>query len=127
MNHMSHHSPLLSKDEEQMVKDYIVLSILLTVLDHEIERLPNMKLKLLPLYIKQLHCIQQQIIKDLTSIKAMLRKIGIKIYEQSRTENGIQVAYVCRGYHHSFEMLWRLLKAEVVIKMSSYLHVPKER
>lgn len=115
--------PLQTEKDLTLVKEYILLPIILDVLERDVKVLETAQLKMSVIYVKTLRCIQDKVIADLVLLRKRLRECGIKIYEQHRTQSGIEAEYLCRGYHHTFSMLWGLVKAELEKRLSVYLDI----
>ncbi|WP_019533674.1 hypothetical protein [Paenibacillus ginsengihumi] len=116
-------APLETEGDLQLIKEYILLPMLLDVLERDIQALGTVKLKMDVVYVKALRSAQNVITADIALLRKRMRGRGIKVYEQQRTEWGIEARYLCRGYHHSFSMLWGLVKAELSQYLSKYLNV----
>jgi hypothetical protein len=115
--------PLQTEEDLQLVKDMILLTILLDVLERDIQTFMTVPLKMGAIYIKTLECIQDKVIADLAATRAQLKLQGMRIYEQQRTPLGVEAQYLCRGYHHHFSMLWGLVKSEVKVRLSAYMNI----
>jgi hypothetical protein len=115
--------PLQTEEDLRLVKEVILLPILLDVLESDIQTFMTVPLKMDVIYIKTLQLVQDRTMSDLTILRGELRKHGIRIYEQQRTQLGVEAQYLCRGYHHKFSMLWGLVKSEVKVRLSIYMNV----
>ncbi|CAM4418192.1 hypothetical protein U9M73_08690 [Paenibacillus phoenicis] len=116
-------APLETEEDLQLVKEYILLPVLLNVLERDMKALGTVKLKMDVVYVRALRTAQDLITADLTLLRKKMRDRGIKVFEQQRTELGIEARYLCRGYQHRFSMLWSLVKAELNQYLSKYLNV----
>lgn len=116
-------APLVTEEDLQLVKEYILLPILLDVLEKDIAAIQSVKLNMGGIYEESLRQAQGQIITDLTLLRNNLRKRGIKVYEQQHTKLFLEARYLCRGYQHKFSMLWNLVTAEQQRYLNMYLHI----
>lgn len=116
-------APLATAEDAALVKDFVLLQILLEALDRDIALLGKGKgrLKLAVVYIATLLQVQQLAAADLALIRGKLGRSGIRIYEEQRTLVGVAVRYLCRGYHHTFRMLWSLAKPELYQRLAGYI------
>ncbi|SHE11651.1 Uncharacterised protein [Chlamydia abortus] len=112
---------LETEEELQLIKEYTLLPILLDVLERDVAVLEKARLKMSPVYVRKLKQAQDQISIHLAHIRKALRRRGIKVYELQRTRLGIEAHYLCKGYNHTFSMLWSLVKAELYKELSSLL------
>ncbi|MFD0616578.1 hypothetical protein ACFQZR_03830 [Paenibacillus sp. GCM10027629] len=115
--------PLQTEVDFTLVKQYILLPIVLDVLERDMQTLGMAPLKMPSIYVRNLQQVQRQVHEDLVRIRKQLRSHGLKVYEEKRTKSGVEVLYVCRGYHHTFSMLWSLIKAEIERYLSEYMNV----
>lgn len=115
------HPPIQTEEELERVKHYVLLGIVMRILDHDIRVIGTSTIKLPRFYESMLRGIQDRVLLDLAAIKRNFRETGIKVYEEKRETDGLHAAYVCRGYHHRFFMLWGFVKAESERVMKQYL------
>lgn len=114
-------APLATTEDAALVKDVVLLQILLEALELDIALLGKGQLKLAVVYVATLLQVQQLAVADLTLIRGKLGRSGIRIYEEQRTVAGVAVRYLCRGYHHTFRMLWSLVKPELYQRLAGYI------
>ncbi len=114
-------SPLLLEEELQYVKNFVILPVILDVLERDIKTLGNLQLKMPEIYIRILQSIQNMVLVDLTKIKKISREQGIKVYEQHRTNRGMEASYLCRGYHHTMVILWSIVRTEIKMRLCLYM------
>jgi hypothetical protein len=116
-------APLQTEEEIQMVKDCIIAPVLLDVLEHDMKALTLTDLKLPNIYRKKFRAMQKEVSRDLSNLRQMLRKHGIKIYSEARLREHLEAHYKCRGYDHEMVLTWDTIKAEVEIRLSQFLNV----
>jgi len=109
-----------------LVKQYVLLPIVLDVLERDIKGISSAELKMAKVYIKVLELAQKQVHEDLVRVRKQMKTHGIKVYEENRSKINVEVKYICRGYHHTFSLLWSLVKAEIETYISGYLNVNLE-
>ncbi|EPY10148.1 hypothetical protein SAMN04488689_103361 [Paenibacillus sp. cl6col] len=119
----SNGSPPHNGEDAYIVKQYIIQTLILDVLERDIERIGASNLKMADIYTQCLRQAQDNVSLDLYRLRKQFRNRGIKVYEEERLEHGIRVQYVCRGYQHSFYMLRGLIRAEVKNRMQAYLNI----
>jgi hypothetical protein len=103
--------------EMHMVKQSLILPIVLDVLAHDIRVLQGSTAKMNGLYVKYLNTLQDKASLELFHLRRELHKQGIKVFRQERAKTGLDAEYLCRGYQHSFMMLWSVVKAEVEVML----------
>lgn len=123
---MARRIPHRTEAELQLVKQFVLLPIILDVLERDIKVMDTMPLKMLNIYYQLLRGVQDLVTVDLAKVRKSLREHGMKVYEQRRTNMGVEAAYLCRGYHHHFSMLWGVVKGEVEVRLRSYLRMKIE-
>ncbi|MBP1999368.1 hypothetical protein J2Z69_000387 [Paenibacillus shirakamiensis] len=117
--------PLQTQAEAEWVKEYLLLPLLLDILERDIVHISEDTglFKFPQIYILMLHDIQRQVMLDLTTVRRQLRQNGLKVYEQHRTALGLEASYLCRGYEHSFSILWGLVKANLEERLCGYMGI----
>lgn len=104
--------PVQTEEELELVKRYVLLGIVIRILDHDIRVIGVSGMKLPRFYESVLRAVQDRVLLDLAATRKQFRESGIKVYEERRERDGLHAAYVCRGYHHRFFMLWGFVKGE---------------
>lgn len=111
----------LKLEETKLVKDYVLLPLLLDVLENDRILLSQSDLKAPELTNVMIDRLQKAALTDLTSARKKMRETGLKVYENKKTNLGVEVDFVCRGYHHKLSMLWGLIEAEIEQRSYHYL------
>lgn len=111
----------LNPNETKLVKDYTLLPLLLDVLEKDREVLCRSNVKTFEVTSVMIDHLQQAALADLTSARRNMRESGLKVYENRKTKRGIEVEFLCRGYHHKLSMLWGLIEAEIEQRSYNYL------
>lgn len=120
---MARKIPHRTEAELQLVKQFILLPIILDTLERDIKVMETVPLKMLNIYYQLLRGVQDLVTADLAKVRKSLRDHGLKVYEQRRTNMGVEAAYLCRGYHHHFSMLWGVVRGEVETRLRAYLRI----
>lgn len=115
--------PFETEEELQKLKQYLLLQFSMDVIEYEIKVLQKAPLKMPPVHIQVWRSAQDKMHKDLTKARRFLRQRGLKVYEQRRTELGVEIEYLCRGYRRSMSFVRRYVKAEVQNLLCAYLCV----
>jgi hypothetical protein len=116
----------ITEEELTMVKDYILLPFLLTILERDLNAIDQSTVKFRETYKRFIRCKMENVTKDLGNIRKEFRKRNIKVYNEKRNENGVEYTYLCRGYHSNFRMLWPTVKAYTEEKLEFYFRLKKE-
>jgi hypothetical protein len=112
--------PIQTENELEIVKRYVLLGIVMRILDHDIRVVGTSAMKLPRFYESVLRGLQDRVLLELAALRRQFRDLGIKVYEENRAAEGLTAKYVCRGYHHSFSMLWGFVRAEAERLLKSY-------
>ncbi|MFD1179190.1 hypothetical protein ACFQ3W_23255 [Paenibacillus puldeungensis] len=110
----------LSNEDYSYVKLYILLPLILSAFERDkhiaeqVFRTPRPYVTLLDTAIKRVE-------DDHKEVRRKFRLLGLKVYGEKRTGEGIEARYLCRGYNYEFSMLWSLISAESSILMEKYL------
>ncbi|MEF3304198.1 hypothetical protein [Paenibacillus sp. GYB003] len=110
-----------TEEELRWIKDYMLLTVLLDVLERDIKVMGDIHLKMSGIYIQMLNQFQDNVSSDMAELRSKMRNRGIRIYDQRRTKERLEADFLCRGYHRQWSMFWGLIKSEVEQKLLSYL------
>ncbi|MEK3730965.1 MULTISPECIES: hypothetical protein [Paenibacillus] len=116
----------LKPEETRLVKDYAVLPLLLDVLENDGETLCRCDARTPELTRMMIDQLQLAAMADLTKARRKMRESDLKVYDNRRSSLGIEVDFVCRGYHHKLSMLWGLIEAEIEQRAYAYLGLKPE-
>lgn len=116
-------APLETEEDLHLIKECVLLPILLDALERDLSVLGKTPLKMGAFYSMLLRRAQDQITIDLVRLRKQMRAHGLKIYEERRTELGVEAHYLCRGYHHKCSMLWGYVRAELHTRLSAYFNM----
>jgi len=115
--------PLRTEEEVEMIKQYILLPLMLDVLESDRESLESVKLKASQVYGGIIRLLQAYTTAELAQVRRDIREHGMKVYEERRTELGIEARYLCRGYTYEFSLLWGVANAEIKQRFFNYLGI----
>jgi hypothetical protein len=115
--------PLLSSEEHQMVKDYLIIPVMLDYVHSDIETANKAGFKLDLVLVLSLQKVQDQILHEHLALKRNLRERGIKVFPERRTQTGIEAVYLCRGYQHNMTLLWDIIRTEILKKASHHVNI----
>ncbi|MBM6998448.1 hypothetical protein D3C76_64320 [compost metagenome] len=113
--------PWQTQEEAEIIKQYVLLPLLLDALERDRRILASASLKLPQVYKGLIGLLQNAATADLTQVRQSMREHGLKVFEERRTNLGIEARYLCRGYTYEFSMLWGLVKAELISRLYTYL------
>jgi hypothetical protein len=112
--------PLQIGKELELVKRFVLLGVTMRILNHDIRIVGASSAKLPRLYESMLRALQDRVLLELAALRRQFRESGIRILEQRQSEDGMTARYVCRGYEHSFSMLWPFIRAESERLLKAY-------
>lgn len=96
-------------DPEALVHDYIVYSYVIKALDHDREKLGNLKLS--RAWLELADFLLSELVKQITILKNQMSNHGCRIVlEEIVSGNNVHVMYVYRRYEHHCYMLPYVLK-----------------
>ncbi|MNW45656.1 hypothetical protein D3C74_229270 [compost metagenome] len=111
-----------TSEDMSYVKMYILLPLILTAFERD-KKVAEVSFKTPRPYVSLIDAAIKKVEIDLKEVRRKFRLQGIKVYEETRTEIGIDARYLCRGYHYDFNMLWSVIKAESSVLMEKYLGI----
>lgn len=111
----------LPEEDKDVAFDYIILQLLVSALTKDINAIKTSKLKLKDTHVTFMESILDLVIKDLSKIKKVMYKKGIKVFDPvSINEDFWSYKYVIRGYECEFRCFKSGLKMSTEKKLSRY-------
>jgi len=114
-------APSPADEDHRLIKSMVVRTLLLDVLERDIRTLDTLQLKMPEVYILSLTRIQNDVLKEMLTLRKQMRTRGVKVLEEKRQVDGIETQYLCRGYLQRFYMLWTFARNEVKKEFSRHL------
>jgi hypothetical protein len=113
-----------SQEEQLLIKSYLLLPLIIAVLEHDKKVIASSPFKTKQPYMKLLDKAINRAEQDFISAKKDLYKTNIRIYQQTRTNAGIEFKYLYKGYHHPSMRSWDVIKYEITEMMEAYFLEP---
>ncbi|MCQ6560796.1 hypothetical protein [Paenibacillus mendelii] len=109
--------------ELELVKRYVLLGMTTRILNHDIRIVGASPTKLPRLYESMLRGLQDRVLLELAALRKQFRESDIRIFDETSGKDGLTARYQCRGYEHSFSMIWSYVRAEAERLLKAYLKV----
>lgn len=109
-----------TSEEKELIMKYAMLPYILDRLEEDILIMRDV-LKTSGPYVNVIQQAIKRIELDIIGIRKSFRESNIKMYEEERTDQGVELKYNCRGYHHVSVYKWDFLKGAVDEMISKYL------
>ena len=113
--------PAPTHSERKLVKQYLLLPILLTMLQQDIDAIRQAALRISPPHIVVIERMMESVRQDLSRIRQSLGLASIRIYSEDKNTDGVTCKYVCRGYHETFALSRTDVKSEVGLLAGRYI------
>jgi len=110
-----------SNEELEIIKQYTLLPFVIQVFQRDLKVIEDSNLKFREPYFQLINQAVRGIEKDYINAKKSIKRIGIKIYEETRSDKGVEWKYIYCGYHHKFAYSTHVLKTEVKRLVAFYL------
>jgi hypothetical protein len=110
-----------NEEQNQLIKNYIVLPFVFRVFQRDLYIIDQSPLKTKMPYLEMFHRILETISHDIVQTKRGLRSAGIYIYSQNQSESSVNYKFKFKGYHHYGSFVWNVIRVEVQQYMKKYL------
>lgn len=118
---------MLPEQDKELAFQSIILNLLITALDRDIESINNYKLKLKKQHVLFMEKIRQRIQKDLTQVRKDMGRKGIKVFAMENTnEDFCSYRYLVRGYESRFNCFRPALKMHTEKLLAAYYEIDHE-
>jgi len=119
-------SALVTEEEIQLVKSYIMLPMILSAFERDIKKIEE-TMKTPDPYTEAIKLAMDKATKVLTEVRRSMFKTGLKVFETVKNDNGVKAKYMFRGYTGEMVLLNDFLKAECMMRMKTYMGVDTSR
>ncbi|MEO3944225.1 hypothetical protein [Gorillibacterium sp. CAU 1737] len=113
--------PVPTSAEQQLVKHYVLLPVLLTQLQQDLDAIHASTIRISLPHVVVLQRMMDSVRVDLRRIRANLGLAGIRIYSEERGEEGLSCRYVCRGYRETFRLSRENVATELGLLAGHYI------
>jgi hypothetical protein len=110
----------ITNDELTMIRDYILMPHMLTMVQRSIDDIEQTGNPLKPLYIAVARAVMDRISADMKRIRAEFAKSKIKLLNTETVDVVYYQHFVCRGYQDRFGMIREVMKAEISVRLGRY-------
>lgn len=102
------------------VKLYLLLPLILAAFERD-KKLIEAHFKTPRPYVMLIEEAIKKVEYEMYEVRKKFRDLGLKVYEENRTDKGIEAKYLCRGYRHEVSLLPYFVAAEAGVLMEKYL------
>ncbi|WP_202080516.1 hypothetical protein [Caldalkalibacillus salinus] len=103
------------------LKTYTVLQVLLKCLDYNERRLQSVDIKLKEVYQEWGENVRHQVLQDLKTAKAALKREGIVIEKEMMSKQGVSIDFRHKGYRDTYAIWVEYLQGEVKLALKKYM------
>ncbi|HEY2494895.1 MAG TPA: hypothetical protein VGI33_18550 [Paenibacillus sp.] len=115
--------PAPLEEDALLVKKYLLYVIMRDVLERDMRSMMTLTLKMQTVYVKGLTEIQDQVMNHIPTLRLHMKARGIRINQESRTDSGVEILYLCRGYHRRLSMPWSYIRSAATLELNRYLEI----
>ncbi|AZS14667.1 hypothetical protein [Paenibacillus lutimineralis] len=112
---------LPTKEDLELVRDYVLLPMILTIVDKNNTEIGFTSYSLKSLYIKASQVLMARIHADLSVVRKKMKVRNIKVFQEERVDSAVHYRFVCRGYEDTFAMMRDVARAEISVRISRYV------
>ncbi|KIL40479.1 hypothetical protein SD70_12915 [Gordoniibacillus kamchatkensis] len=108
-------------EELTMVRDYVLLPHMLTMIQKSIDDIRNTPNLLNRLYMTAAQVLMNKISQDMYDLKRELSRRNIKVLNDEQIDLVVYYNYSCRGYKERFAIVREVARAEISVRLTQYL------
>lgn len=116
--------PPPSEQDASLIQQYLLHTILLEMLEADVQLIPELDLRMAEIYLMRLNHLQSGIHHSLQTIREHMRHQGIRIEQITRHPIGVEIHYLCRGYHQYMSLLDSQIQSHMDTYFSACEHQP---
>ncbi len=111
-----------TSEELTMVRDYILLPHILTMLQNSLDKIQHTPNVLNRLYGTVTQLLMDRVTKDMHNLKRELSKRNIKITTAEQADMIMYHSFVCRGYEERLGIVREVMRSEIQVRLSKYIN-----
>ncbi|MDO7905218.1 hypothetical protein Q5741_02165 [Paenibacillus sp. JX-17] len=115
--------PLPEIRDLSLIQQCNIYELLLEALNRDLQSLHGLELKMGALYLRGLESVKERVQNLEQQIRQDMKRRGIRITEQQRSNQGVHVSYLCRGYHDRFTLSWTEARSEACQELARQIGV----
>lgn len=108
-------------EELTMIRDFVLLPHMLTMIQKSMEDIRNSPNVLRKLYLTAAQILMNRISKDMYDLRRELNKRNIKVVNDEQVDLVIYHKIICRGYQERFGVVREVARAEISMRLTKYL------
>lgn len=108
-------------EELIMLRDYILLPHLLTMVQRNMDDLGRSSMLLKKLYMLATRVLMDRISKDIYGLRREFAQRSIKVFGEESDGAAYCYKYVCRGYENKFWIVREVMRTELSTMLTKYL------
>jgi hypothetical protein len=110
-----------TSEELTMVRDYVLLPLLLTMVQKAADDVKNSTGILRRHFLLSTQILMDRITKDIYALRKELSKRNIKVINDEQVDLVIYYKILCRGYEERFGMVRDVVRSEISVRLTKYL------
>jgi hypothetical protein len=110
-----------TSEELTMVRDYVLLPLLLTMVQKAADDVKNSTSILRRHFLLSTQILMDRITKDIYALRKELSKRNIKVINDEQVDLVIYYKILCRGYEERFGMVRDVVRSEISVRLTKYL------
>lgn len=114
-------SGIITVEELTMLRDYILLPYMLTMVQKSVDDIEHSPNILKQLYLAAGQAVINKISKDMYDLRRELTKRNIKIISDEHADLVVYHRFLCRGYEDRFGMTRDVMRSEISVRLGAYV------
>ncbi|MGG1514707.1 hypothetical protein ABE504_04795 [Paenibacillus oryzisoli] len=110
-----------TSEELSMIRDYILLPHMLTIVQKSMDDIEHSHNVLRQLYLAIGQILMNQISQDIYNLRRELTSRSIKLVSDEQADVIVYHRFLCRGYEDRFGMTRDVMRSEISTRLKSYM------
>lgn len=109
-----------SPEELTMIRDYVLLPHMLTMMEKSMNELSNSRNLTKRLHLATMQVLMNKINKDMYDLRRELSRRRIRIVGDEQVDLVVYHRFICRGYEDRLGIVREVMRAEISVRLSKY-------
>lgn len=110
-----------TSEELKLIRDYVLLPHLLTMVQKNIDDVEHSSGILKRLLLAASQLLMNKITKDMYAMRRELSRRNIKVIHDEQVDLVVYHRFICRGYEERFGIIREVMRAEISVRLTKYI------
>ncbi|WP_127586027.1 hypothetical protein [Paenibacillus koleovorans] len=114
-------SSMPTEEEYHMIRDYVLLPYMLTMVQKGVDELQGSTGVLKKLHLVTSKLVMDRISEDIYHLRREMSRRNIKVLQDDQVDLVVYYKYICRGYENKMGFVREVMRSEISKRFTAYI------